>query len=243
MRGAPRDSTRCQGEIVITEQRDAQTTSAAATESASALRAPALADSATSSDPAATAGDPPATPVSSSGDTPTAPSAVAPASRAGAESADAAKGSAALIERIDDLTRIVARQAAMIERLADEAKARDRRDRAGADLPLVVDLFALYGDTVACAETAASDDDRAAFTALAVRLERLLTGRGATLVTPVPDSVFDSRTMEATDVVDTDDPDADRTVAALLAPGLQAGDRSVRPASVVVRRHRPVPGR
>ncbi|WP_067854541.1 nucleotide exchange factor GrpE [Nocardia shimofusensis] len=163
--------------------------------------------------------------------------------RAGAESAGAARSLATLTERIDDLTRIVARQAATIERLADEAKARDRRSRAGADLPLVVDLFALYGDAVACAQTAASDDDRAAFTALAVRLERLLTGRGAALVRPAPDSVFDSRTMEATDVVDTDDPDADRTVATLLAPGLQAGDRSVRPASVVVRRHRPAPER
>jgi len=146
---------------------------------------------------------------------------------------------AALTERVEDLSRIIARQASTIERLADEAKARDRRDRAGADLPLVTDLFALHGDTVTCARTAESDRDRAAFTALADRLERLLTGRGAALVVPAPDTAFDARTMEATDVVTTADAAADRTVEALLAPGLQVGERSVRPASVVVRRHEP----
>src|SRR5690606_33006486 len=87
-----------------------------------------------------------------------------------------------LSEHIEDLSRVVARQAATIERLADEAKARDRRERAGADLPLVTELFALHGDTVTCAHTAESDRDRDAFTALATRVERLLTGRGATLV-------------------------------------------------------------
>ncbi|WP_083884175.1 nucleotide exchange factor GrpE [Nocardia higoensis] len=152
---------------------------------------------------------------------------------------DTAAALAKLAERVEDLSRIVARQAATIERLADEAKARDRRARAGADLPLVTELFALHGDTVTCARTAESDRDRGAFTALASRLERLLTGRGAALVAPAPGAAFDARTMSATDVVSTTDAAADRTVDALLAPGLQVGDRSVRPASVVVRRHRP----
>ncbi|MBF6440870.1 nucleotide exchange factor GrpE [Nocardia farcinica] len=148
----------------------------------------------------------------------------------------AAAALAALAERVEDLARVVARQAATLERMADEARARARRDRA--DLPLLTELFALHGDTVTCARTAESDRDRTAFTALAGRLERLLTGRGATLVTPGPDTPFDARTMEATDVVDVADPAADRTVEALLSPGLLVEDRSVRPAAVVVRRHR-----
>ncbi|MBF6212575.1 nucleotide exchange factor GrpE [Nocardia puris] len=142
---------------------------------------------------------------------------------------------AQLAERVEDLTRVVTRQAATLDRLADEAKERDRRDRAGADLPLVVELFALHGDTSACAATAESERERAAFDAVTTRIERLLTGRGATLLTPGPGTAFDSLTMEATDVVSTTDPSEDRTVDALIAPGLTVGTRSLRPASVVVR--------
>ena len=40
--------------------------------------------------------------------------------------------------------------------------------------------------------------------------------------------------MEAVDVHPTDDTSADRTVAELLRPGLVVGERSVRPAAVVV---------
>ncbi|WP_067848922.1 nucleotide exchange factor GrpE [Nocardia lijiangensis] len=149
-----------------------------------------------------------------------------------------AESLAQLAERVEDLSRVVARQAATIERLADEAKARARHDRAGADLPLVVELFALHGDTAACAATAESARERAAFEAVAARVERLLTGRGAALVTPRPDDPFDSLTMEAADVTATADPDADRTVEALVQPGLTVAGRSVRPAGVVVRRFR-----
>lgn len=149
-----------------------------------------------------------------------------------------AESLAQLVERVDDLSRIVARQAATIERLADEAKARARQDRAGADLPLVVELFALHGDTAACAGTAETPRERAAFEAIATRVERLLVGRGAALVTPRPDDPFDSLTMEAADVTTTADPDADRTVEALVQPGLTVAGRSVRPAGVVVRRFR-----
>jgi molecular chaperone GrpE len=39
--------------------------------------------------------------------------------------------------------------------------------------------------------------------------------------------------------VATDDAALDRTVAALLEPGLEVDGRSVRPARVVVHRHRP----
>ncbi|WP_245721132.1 hypothetical protein [Nocardia pseudovaccinii] len=142
-----------------------------------------------------------------------------------------------LAERIEDLTRVVARQAITIERLADEAKARDRRDRAGADLPLVLELFALHTDTTACAHTAESPRERTAFDAVASRIERLIVGRGGTLVTPRTDDAFDSLTMEAADVAKTDDPALDRTVESVVRTGLTVSGRSVRPAGVVVRRH------
>ncbi|WP_194814466.1 nucleotide exchange factor GrpE [Nocardia sp. XZ_19_385] len=144
-----------------------------------------------------------------------------------------------LVEQIEDLSRVIARQAATIERLTDDAKARAQLERAGADLPLVVELFALHNDSVACASTAESDRERDAFAAVATRVERLLAGRGAVLVTPRPDDPFDSLTMEATDVAPTADPAADRTIDALIQPGLSVSGRSIRPASVVVRRHRP----
>ncbi|WP_433631100.1 hypothetical protein [Nocardia sp. CA-120079] len=142
-----------------------------------------------------------------------------------------------LAERIEDLTRVVARQATTIDRLADEAKARDRRDRAAADLPLVLELFAIHTDTAACAATAESPRERTAFEAVATRIERLIIGRGGTLVTPRPDDAFDSLTMEAADVAKTDDPALDRTVESVVRTGLTVSGRSVRPAGVVVRRH------
>ncbi|MEV2219730.1 hypothetical protein AB0E01_07620 [Nocardia vinacea] len=142
-----------------------------------------------------------------------------------------------LAERIEDLTRLIARQATTIDRLADEAKARDRRDRSGADLPLVLELFALHADSTACAATAESPRERAAFEAVATRIERLIVGRGGTLVTPRPDEAFDSLTMEAADVAKTDDPALDRTVESVVQTGLTVSGRSVRPAGVVVRRH------
>ncbi|MFI7666324.1 hypothetical protein [Nocardia sp. NPDC049526] len=142
-----------------------------------------------------------------------------------------------LAESIEDLTRVIARQATTIDRLADEAKARDRRDRSGADLPLVLELFALHTDTTACAVTAESARERAAFEAVASRIERLIVGRGGTLVTPRPDDAFDSLTMEAADVAQTHDPALDRTVESVVQVGLTVSGRSVRPAGVVVRRH------
>ena len=42
--------------------------------------------------------------------------------------------------------------------------------------------------------------------------------------------------MEAVEVLPTDDAARDRSVAALLAPGLAVGERSVRPARVAVYR-------
>ncbi|WP_157110667.1 nucleotide exchange factor GrpE [Nocardia anaemiae] len=144
---------------------------------------------------------------------------------------------AQLAERIEDLTRVIVRQATTIERLADEAKARDRRDRAGADLPLVLELFALHTDAAACATTAESPRERAAFEAIATRIERLIVGRGGTLVIPQPGDTFDALTMEAADVAKTDDPALDRTVASVAQTGLTVSGRSVRPAGVVVHRH------
>ncbi|WP_067827576.1 nucleotide exchange factor GrpE [Nocardia inohanensis] len=146
-----------------------------------------------------------------------------------------------ITERIDDLARVIARQAATIERLADDAKARAQRERAGADVPLVVELFALFDEARTLAATAGSDTERAAFETFANRLERLLVGRGGQLVEPKPGSAFDAITMEAADVLPTGDPAADRTVHSVVQSGLTIADRSVRPAKVVVHRHKPAP--
>lgn len=150
----------------------------------------------------------------------------------------AGEGTDRLAERVEDLARILARQAGTIERLADAESVRRARDRAGADLPLVVELFALLGDVSACAVTAESDRERAAFVAVAARVERLLVGRGGTVVTPGAGEAFDPAVMEAADVVATEDVSEDRTVAAVLAPGLSVPARNVRPARVAVRAFR-----
>jgi molecular chaperone GrpE len=123
-----------------------------------------------------------------------------------------------LFDQICDLGRIVARQGASVDRLVDDARAAAGRARAGADIPLLLDLFALYSDATTCASTARSRRERAAFEALATGLERLLA---------------------VADVVATEDPTLDRTVDVLLEPGLRVTEagRSVRPAQVVVRRH------
>lgn len=143
-----------------------------------------------------------------------------------------------LADAVTDLGRIVARQGASLDRLLDDSRAATARARAGADLPLLVDLLALHRDTTACAATARSRRERDAFGAVASGLERLITGRGGQLVVPAAEAAFDAATMDAVAVEPTDDPAADRTVAAVLEPGLwltEAG-RSARPARVVVRR-------
>lgn len=145
-----------------------------------------------------------------------------------------------LADAVTDLGRIVARQGASLDRLLDDGRAAAARARAGADLPLLVDLLALHRDAAACAATARSRRERDAFGAVAGGLERLITGRGGQLVTPADGTAFDAATMDAVEVEPTDDPAADRTVAAVLEPGLwltEAG-RSARPARVVVRRLR-----
>ncbi|WP_084515607.1 nucleotide exchange factor GrpE [Nocardia acidivorans] len=155
-----------------------------------------------------------------------------------ATESDTGVGTAQLSERIDDLTRVIARQAATLERLADDARARAQRERAGADAPLVVELFAVFGDALSLAATAGSETERTAFETFANRVERLLVGRGGQIVRPATDAAFDALTMEAADTRATTDPAADRTVEAVLRPGLTIADRSVRPAKVVVRRYR-----
>lgn len=143
-----------------------------------------------------------------------------------------------LADAVSDLGRIVARQGASLDRLADDSRASTARSRSGADLPLLVDLFALHRDATACAATARSQRERRAFGALMAGLERLILGRGATLVTPPIGTPFDAMTMEAAEIVATDDPTVDRSVESVLEPGLLVTDsgRSVRPARVVVRR-------
>ncbi len=136
-------------------------------------------------------------------------------------------------DKVDDVARALTRQAAVLAALSDAAPA-----AAGPDVPLLVDLHALRLDALACSTTARSRRERAAFDALAAGLERLLTGRGGTVLAPAAGTPFDGRTMEAADVVATDDPAADRTVAALHDPGLAAAGRCVRPARVTVHRAR-----
>jgi molecular chaperone GrpE len=145
-----------------------------------------------------------------------------------------------LAERLDDLTRALTRQAATLDRMADEARAREAKERAGADLPLLVDLLALHGDAAACAATARTRRERDAFTAVAAGLARLIAGRGGELVVPAAGAEFDPASMDATEVRPTDDAGLDRLVAAVLAPGLRltALGRTVRPARVAVHRHR-----
>ena len=140
-----------------------------------------------------------------------------------------------IADKVDDVARLVQRQSTTLGQIAD---ARPANGSAAADVPLLVELHALRGDALACAATARTQRERAAFTALAGGLERLLVGRGGTVVAPAPGAEFSGATMEAAEIVPTDDPATDRTVAAVLEEGLQVGSRSVRPARVVVRRVR-----
>lgn len=147
---------------------------------------------------------------------------------------DRTAGLEQLREQLSDLALVVARQTRTIERLVDAAKSPPAT--AVADVPLLVDLFALHTDAATCA-VSASEADRPAFELLRAGLERLIVGRGGAVVAPPPGADFDARIMEAVDVRTVDDAAADRTVAELLRPGLLVGDRSVRPAAVVVHRH------
>jgi molecular chaperone GrpE len=139
-----------------------------------------------------------------------------------------------IADKVDDLARLLSRQSATLGAIADARAA-----GTGPDLPLLVELHALRVDALRCADTARSRRERAAFEVLAGGLERLLAGRGGTLVAPGTGDRFSGSTMEAAEVVATEDPDLDRTVARVLEPGLLAGGRSVRPARVAVLRHRP----
>lgn len=139
-----------------------------------------------------------------------------------------------IADKIDDVVRMLARQAATLGDLADV-----RGRTGGPDVPLLVELHALRVDALAHAATARSGRERAAFTATAAGLERLLNGRGGRVVAPRAGEAFTAATMEAVEVVATDDPARDRTVAALREPGLEAAGRSVRPARVAVYRHTP----
>ncbi|GAA5128640.1 nucleotide exchange factor GrpE [Pseudonocardia adelaidensis] len=138
-----------------------------------------------------------------------------------------------LVDKIDDLSRIVTRQSAALARLAEGGS------RAAPDVPLLVELHALRSDAVACAAATRARKERSAFEAIAAGLERLLAGRGGALVSPRPGHPFSAAMMEAAEVVATDDAALDRTVAELLEPGLEVDGRSVRPARVRVHRHQP----
>jgi molecular chaperone GrpE len=131
-------------------------------------------------------------------------------------------------DKIDDVARALTRQSAVLASLADAPAA------AGPDVALLVDLHALRRDALACATTARSRRERAAFEAMSAGLERLLVGRGGTVVAPAVGDHFRGAQMEAAEVVAAGAPEQDRTVAALLEPGLEVSGRSVRPARVAV---------
>ena len=135
-----------------------------------------------------------------------------------------------LADKVDDVARLVQRQSAALGQLSDARAA------TGPDVPLLVELHALRADALSCAATARSRRERAAFTALAGGLERLLVGRGGAVVAPAAGDPFSGASMEAAEIVGTDDAALDRTVAAVLDEGLQVGARSVRPARVAVLR-------
>ena len=137
-----------------------------------------------------------------------------------------------IADKVDDLSRLVTRQSTALARLVDGGAP------TRADVPLLVELHALRSDALACAATTRARKERTAFEAIAAGLERLLAGRGGTLVSPRPGAAFSAAVMEAAEVVATNDAALDRTVAALLEPGLEVDGRSVRPARVVVHRHR-----
>ncbi len=138
-----------------------------------------------------------------------------------------------LSDKVDDISRLLARQSSTLSALGDAAGA-----STAPDLPLLVELHALRVDALACAATARTRREASAFTAIAAGLERLLVGRGGVVVAPAVGEPFSGTRMEAAEIVDTDDPARDRTVAALLEPGLAVGERSVRPARVAVHRRR-----
>lgn len=195
-------------------------------------------------------------------------------------------------ERIDDLTRLLSRQAATVERLAEAYLTRTEGpgpvENAGpatapepaqatvtavrsvaapaevnavpngvsavsvsvtaaefaaaasneTDEPLIRDLFALHALAQTFVTTTESDADRPGFEAITRRVERMLTDRGGQLVTPFRGAPFDPETMQAVELSDTDDPEADRTVGSVIQPGLTVGTLSLRPAKVVIRRYR-----
>lgn len=140
-------------------------------------------------------------------------------------------------DRVDDVARALARQAATLGDLAEGRRVE------GPDVPLLLELHTLRVDALRCATTARSSRERDAFTAMAAGLERLLVGHGGSVVAPVVGAVFDAGTMEAVEVTPTVDASADRTVATLLEPGLSVGPRSVRPARVAVHKLAPGPQR
>lgn len=144
-----------------------------------------------------------------------------------------------LADAVVDVGRLVARQAASIDQLVNDGRAAAARARAGADVPLLVDLLALHRDASNCASTARSRRERDAFGAMAGGIERLIEGRGGRLVAPAEGTAFDAVSMEAVEVVATDVAERDRTVASLLEPGLALTElgRSVRPARVAVHRY------
>ncbi len=140
-----------------------------------------------------------------------------------------------IADRIDDVARLVSRQATTLGSMADARTV-------GPDVPLLVDLLALYCDASRCAGTSRSRRERAGFEAIAAGLERLLAGRGGSVLSPATGEPFTGATMEAAETVPTDDPALDRTVSEVLEPGLLVAGRSVRPARVAVattRRPRP----
>ncbi|MFW0797128.1 nucleotide exchange factor GrpE [Gordonia sp. CPCC 205515] len=137
-----------------------------------------------------------------------------------------------LAEQVQDLTRVVARQAKALDILvaSDSARSGQRTDTA-----LLVDLFALFTDADTCARSAASDRETTAFTALRDGLERLIAGRDGAVIVPRAGDEFDVSVMEAGDTRPAvGNQEIAGTVVEVIRPGLVVAGRSVRPALVTV---------
>ena len=105
--------------------------------------------------------------------------------------------------------------------------------------PIFIDLIQLHDDIGKMIETQPGDDpDRSA--AMRGTLESIRAALEDTLyrqgVEPFQNEgeLFDPRRQRSVTTVPTDDPERNKTIAARLRPGFQAGDKVIRPEIVVV---------
>lgn len=160
------------------------------------------------------------------------------------------------------VTDAVLRELAELRALVQASTAREegaqRRafDRLYADLEHYKQAAAarqsrpLYGDLILVLdrlERAAEDQPgpapaRALLESVHLELTEVLERQGVLRYDPAPGEPFDRARHRAVATEDTDRAEADRTVAAARRAGYEHDGAVLRPADVVVRRHRPGPG-